>query len=115
VIAGTRQGRNVVFFPEGSFTRRPGLSAFYLGAFKVAAEAGLPVLPRIITGTRTVLRSDQWFPRRAAVTVQIEDAVRPSGSDFASIVRLQDAVRAIILNRCGEPDIAELVKPEAVT
>jgi 1-acyl-sn-glycerol-3-phosphate acyltransferase len=25
VIAGAREGRNVIFFPEGTFTRRPGL------------------------------------------------------------------------------------------
>jgi 1-acyl-sn-glycerol-3-phosphate acyltransferase len=37
VLAAARQGRKFVFFPEGTFTRRPGLSEFYLGAFKVAA------------------------------------------------------------------------------
>jgi len=112
IIAGARGGRNIVFFPEGTFTRRPGLSAFYLGAFKIAAEAGLPILPGIIRGTRTILRSDQWFPRWAAVSVEIEEAMKASGADFASVVRLRDQVRAIILSRCGEPDLAELVKPE---
>ena len=47
VVGAARQGRILVFFPEGTFTRRAGLSDFYLGAFKVAAEAGLPVLPGI--------------------------------------------------------------------
>jgi 1-acyl-sn-glycerol-3-phosphate acyltransferase len=112
VIASARQGRNIVFFPEGSFTRRPGLSAFYLGAFKIAAEARLPILPGIIRGTRTILRSDQWFPRWSQLSVQIEEPVAPEGTDFASLVRLRDAVRAVILGRCGEPDLAELVKPE---
>jgi len=112
IIAGARGGRNIVFFPEGTFTRRPGLSAFYLGAFKIAAEAGLPILPGIIRGTRTILRSNQWFPRWAAVSVEIEEPVTASGTDFASVVRLRDQVRAIILSRCGEPDLAELVKPE---
>ena len=112
VVAGAQGGRNVVFFPEGTFTRRPGLSAFYLGAFKVAADAGLPILPGIIRGTRTILRSDQWFPRWSPVSVQIEEAIRPSGTDFAALVQLRDAVREVILRHCGEPDIAELVKPE---
>jgi 1-acyl-sn-glycerol-3-phosphate acyltransferase len=62
LIALARQGRVVVFFPEGTFTRRAGLSGFYLGAFKVAAEARLPVLPGTICGTQSLLRSDQWFP-----------------------------------------------------
>jgi 1-acyl-sn-glycerol-3-phosphate acyltransferase len=111
VVAGAQGGRNVVFFPEGTFTRRPGLSAFYLGAFKVAADAGLPILPGVICGTRTILRSDQWFPRWSPVRVQIEEAIRPPGSDFASLIQLRDAVRNIVLTHCGEPDIAELVKP----
>ena len=112
VVASAQRGRIVVFFPEGTFTRRPGLSAFYLGAFKVAADAGLPILPGIIRGTRTILRSDQWFPRWSPVSVQIEEAIRPSGTDFASLIRLRDGVREVILKYCDEPDIAELVKPE---
>ncbi len=111
---GSRSGRNIVFFPEGTFTRRPGLSAFYLGAFKIAAEARMAILPCIIRGTRTVLRSDQWFPRWSAISVQIEEAVAPGESDFLSVVRLRDTVREAILKRCGQPDLAELVKPEAV-
>ena len=113
VIVAARQGRNIVYFPEGTFTRRPGLSGFYLGAFKVAAEASLPVLPGIIRGTRSMLRSDQWFPRWTPLSIQIEDAVKPSGTGFASLVQLRDAVRRVILAHCGEPDLGELVKPVA--
>jgi len=113
VAASAHEGRNVVFFPEGTFTRRPGLSAFYLGAFKVAAEAGLPILPGIIRGTRTILRSDQWFPRWSPVSVQIEEAIKPCGTDFSSLIKLRDRVRNVVLAHCGEPDIAELAKPEA--
>src|SRR4029078_10653343 len=113
VVAGAREGRNVIFFPEGTFTRRPGLSAFYLGAFKVAAEAELPILPGIIRGTRTILRSNQWFPRWSPVSVRIEKQVRPCGTDFPSLLKFRDHVRNVILAHCGEPDIAELMKPEA--
>jgi 1-acyl-sn-glycerol-3-phosphate acyltransferase len=111
VITAARQGRNFVFFPEGTFTRRPGLSGFYLGAFKVAAQANLPVLPGIIRGTRTMLRSDQWFPRWTPLSIRIEEPIKPLGDDFVSLVRLRDVVRQVILTHCGEPDIGELVKP----
>jgi 1-acyl-sn-glycerol-3-phosphate acyltransferase len=113
LIALARQDRVLVFFPEGTFTRRAGLSGFYLGAFKVAAEAGLAVLPGTICGTRSLLRSDQWFPRRTAITVEIGEPVMPSGTDFGSVLRLRDKVRRSILSRCGEPDLGELVKPTA--
>jgi acyl carrier protein len=115
IIEVARQGRVLVSFPEGTFTRRPGLSEFYLGAFKVAAEANLSVLPGALRGTRSMLRSDQWFPRRSAVSLAIGEPIMPTGTDLASVVRLRDAVRAAILARCGEPDLAELVKPGAVS
>jgi len=111
LAALAQAGRLLVFFPEGTFTRRAGLSAFYLGAFKIAAELNLPVLPGIIKGTRTLLRGDQWFPRHSAVSIEVGDPVLPSGGDFLSAVRLRDQVRKQMLARCGEPDIEELVKP----
>jgi 1-acyl-sn-glycerol-3-phosphate acyltransferase len=113
LIALARQGRVLVFFPEGTFTRRAGLSGFYLGAFKIAAEANLPVLPGTIRGTRSLLRSDQWFPRRTSVSVEIGEPVMPSGADFGSVLRLRDEVRKSVLSRCGEPDLGELIKPVA--
>jgi 1-acyl-sn-glycerol-3-phosphate acyltransferase len=111
LVAVARSGRNIVFFPEGTFTRRAGLSGFYLGAFKVASEAGLPVLPGVLRGTRSMLRGEQWFPRRTLLRVEIFDAIEPSGTDFASVVRLRDDARAIMLAHCGGPDVGELVKP----
>jgi 1-acyl-sn-glycerol-3-phosphate acyltransferase len=57
----SREGRVLVFFPEGTFTRQAGLSGFYLGAFKVAAEAAATILPGVIRGTRSMLRGGQWF------------------------------------------------------
>jgi 1-acyl-sn-glycerol-3-phosphate acyltransferase len=79
----------------------------------VAAEVNLPVLPGTIRGTRSLLRSDQWFPRRTAVAIEIGAPVMPSGTDFGSVVRLRDEVRKSVLSRCGEPDLGELVKPAA--
>ena len=100
-----------MFFPEGTFTRRAGLSGFYLGAFRVAAQAGLPVVPAVLRGTRSMLRGEQWFPRWSPVSVSIAAPIQPSGTDLAALVRLRDAVRAVILAGCGEPDLGELIKP----
>ncbi|WP_159731738.1 AMP-binding protein [Methylosinus sp. Ce-a6] len=111
LTAAAQEGRNLVFFPEGTFTRRAGLSGFYLGAFKVAAEAGLPVYPGVLRGTRSMLRGGQWFPRRAALSLTILPPSRAGGTDFTCALRLRDHVRAAILAQCGEPDLSELTKP----
>ena len=106
-LESVKAGKKLVFFPEGTLTRMPGLLGFRLGAFSVAAEAGVKVLPVTIRGTRTVLRGDQWFARRGRLSVSIAPPVAPEGSDFTAAVKLRDAARAAILNRCGEPDLGE--------
>jgi len=106
-----RQGRLLVVFPEGTFTRQPGLLEFFTGAFKIASDAGLSVYPGVLRGTRSILRGDQWFPRWGRIDVDILDPIAPQGTDFESVVRLRDAVRQAVLSRCGEPDLRELVKP----
>jgi len=108
-----KEGRLFVFFPEGTFTRRAGLLGFYMGAFKVAAEANLPVVPGVLRGVRTLLRGDQWFPRRTAIDVAIEQPIQPVGTDFTAVLSLRDAARAAMLKHAGEPDLGELEKPPA--
>ena len=100
-----RQGRSVVFFPEGTLTRMPGLQSFRMGAFVVAAQAGVPVVPVGIRGTRSVLRSDQWFPRRGALRVLIGEPIVPVGNDLAAAAALRAAAREQVLSLCGEPEL----------
>jgi 1-acyl-sn-glycerol-3-phosphate acyltransferase len=103
-LAAAREGRMLVFLPEGTFTRAPGLLAFRLGAFVIAARENLKVLPVTLKGTRSILRSGQWFPRRGDVSIRVGPLLVPDGRDFAAAVRLRDDVRAEILANCGEPD-----------
>jgi 1-acyl-sn-glycerol-3-phosphate acyltransferase len=107
VFEAVQGGRRIVMFPEGTFERAPGLLPFRLGAFTIAARASIPVVPIAISGTRSILRGDQWFPRRGAVTVTVGEAIAPEGTDFSAAVRLRDAVRASILAGCGETEVFE--------
>jgi 1-acyl-sn-glycerol-3-phosphate acyltransferase len=106
VLEASRSGERIVSFPEGTLTRMPGLLGFHVGSFLVAAEAGIPVVPIVIGGTRSVLRCGQWFPRPSKISVHIGKAMRAEGSDFSAAVRLRDSVRARMLALCGEPDLA---------
>jgi 1-acyl-sn-glycerol-3-phosphate acyltransferase len=84
----------------------PGLAPFHMGAFVVAAEAGVPVVPITIRGTRSVLRPDHWFPRRGTISATMGRPILPGAADWAAALQLRDAVRAEILQHCGEPDLA---------
>jgi len=99
-------GARPLFFAEGTLQRMTGLLPFQMGAFVAAAQAGAPVLPVTLRGTRNKLRGDSWFPRRGAVSVRFSPPIMPAGSDWNSAIELRDAVRTEILRHCGEPDLA---------
>ena len=101
-----RAGRAPIFFAEGTFTRTAGLLPFRMGAFVIAAQTGVPLVPVTIRGTRSVLRDGSWFARRGAIVVTIAPPLAPQGSDWNAAVALRDAARAEILRHCGEPDLA---------
>lgn len=107
-----QSGETLVFFPEGTFVRAPGLNAFHLGAFATAAQAHAAVLPVSLRGTRSVLRDGSLWPRRSPVRIHFGAPVQPSGTDWAEAVRLRDAARLSIGAHCGEPVLAGLAIPE---
>lgn len=98
--------RSLIFFPEGTFSRMPGLMPFHMGAFAIAVNAGVPIVPVTVRGTRSVLRNGHWFPRRGEIGVKISPPIMPDGTDWAAAIRLRDATRAEILSHCGEPGLS---------
>ena len=63
-------GRTVVVFPEGTRSRTGELAPFHSGAIRLAAAAGVPIVPVAIVGTRDVLPVNGWLrPHRVEVRV----------------------------------------------
>jgi 1-acyl-sn-glycerol-3-phosphate acyltransferase len=56
------QGQRLVMFPEGHLEPIVGLRRFRMGAFVVAARAGVPIVPIAIQGTRSMLPPGHHFP-----------------------------------------------------
>src|SRR5690606_31524813 len=50
-----KQGNPVMMFPEGTRSKDGKLRSFELGAFKLASEMSLPILPIVIEGTGNAL------------------------------------------------------------
>lgn len=75
---GTKNGRYLIVFPEGhrSRTGRPG--RFYSGAFKIAVELNLPILPLCITGTHTLLPPGRRWLKPAQIKMQMLKPVFPT-------------------------------------
>jgi 1-acyl-sn-glycerol-3-phosphate acyltransferase len=73
-----KQG-TVLFFPEGHRSRDGKLQPFYSGAFRLAQETGIPIVPLCITGTDIMLPPGHSFLHPAKVRLLALDPVDPSG------------------------------------
>ena len=103
----SRNGQSIVFFPEGTFTRFPGLQPFRMGAFVTAARSNVPVVPVAISGARDIVRGNDWFPHRGRIQVTVCPPVMPSGSGWDIALNLRNAARRAISPHIGEPDLVE--------
>lgn len=101
-------GGSVAFFPEGTFTARPGLARFHSGAFVTAARASMPVVPVVIRGARAVLPADARLPRPGRLEVEIlPPVVAPLPNEQDPVARMKVEARTRILERLDEPDLAD--------
>lgn len=91
-----RSGMSVLFFPEGTRSPDGEVGAFKAGAFKLAAQTQVPVVPIAISGTRGLLVKGSWRFRagRQEVRVRVLAPLDPSGADES----VRDQARAAILS-----------------
>ena len=89
-------GTSVLFFPEGSRSRNGHLCKFKKGAFKMALDMGLPILPVSITGTNKILPPDTFnlIPGQARMT--IHPPIEINGYDDVNISELMNKTKDII-------------------
>jgi len=89
-------GTSVIFFPERTRSKDGNLGRFKKGAFKMALDLDIPILPVTISGTRAILptKTIDIFPGRACMT--IHPPVDVSGFDNGSVNNLMTEVRNII-------------------
>jgi len=106
VLRNAASGHSLVFFPEGTFTRTPGLLKFHIGAFVTAARAGCPVIPAVVRGTRAALSPSGALPRPGRIEIDILPPIQaePQAGEAASAA-LRDRAREAILAALGEPDL----------
>ncbi|MBW3591176.1 MAG: AMP-binding protein [Actinobacteria bacterium] len=100
-----KNGVPIVFFPEGRMSRTPGLQPFRMGAFAVAAEARVPVLPVTILGTGRILRANRRVPRAGRIQVFISPSIQPAQGGWKGAVELRKKARLAILRHFDEPDL----------
>jgi 1-acyl-sn-glycerol-3-phosphate acyltransferase len=74
-----REGANVIFFAEGTRNRDGVVRPFKKGAFVLAIESGVPIVPCAIAGSRNVLGCDGFKVRPGTVRVKAGKPIPAAG------------------------------------
>ncbi|HSM65801.1 MAG TPA: lysophospholipid acyltransferase family protein [Ilumatobacteraceae bacterium] len=94
-----RLSRNVsvMIFPEGTRSKTGELRQFKTGAFRLAIEAQVPVLPLAVYGTRDALRKHDWRLGNAEAEVRVLDPISTEGLTMDDVGALSERVRDVIV------------------
>ena len=90
------QGLSLIIFPEGTRSQTGRVGIFKAGSFLMAIEAGLPVVPLSVDGTRRVMRKGELTTRPGHATLVVHEPLETSGLTVADARGFAQKVREIV-------------------
>jgi 1-acyl-sn-glycerol-3-phosphate acyltransferase len=88
---------SVMIFPEGTRSTTADLLPFKDGAFRLAIDASVPILPLVVHGTATALPKHDWRFARSRAEVRVLEPVETTGLTPADVPALKERVRDLII------------------
>jgi 1-acyl-sn-glycerol-3-phosphate acyltransferase len=93
---------SLIVFPEGTRSRDGAIARFKGGSFVIAVEAGLPIVPISLSGSRHVMTKGQLTVRPGHVTLTVHSPIETTGVSRDRIRELADQVREIVRSAIEE-------------
>jgi 1-acyl-sn-glycerol-3-phosphate acyltransferase len=90
------RGMSVMIFPEGTRSKTSRLLPFKSGAFRLAIDAGVPVLPVAVSGTAAGLPKGNPWVRPCRGVAKVLEPVETKGLGPEHATRVRDLVRSRI-------------------
>lgn len=90
-------GTGLLFFPEGTRSLDGALLPFKKGAFRLAVDQGLAILPVTVVGTRDVLEPKSWIIRPRRVKLIFHPPISTKSRTVSEVNALADESREAIL------------------
>jgi putative phosphoserine phosphatase/1-acylglycerol-3-phosphate O-acyltransferase len=108
------EGKSICISPEGTRSLTPKLEPFKKGAFHLAMQAGVPIVPIVIHNATDVAPKNEFVMRPATVRVTVLPPVDTSGWTPRTINTHVRDVRNSFLRTLGQPEetVAESVATE---
>jgi 1-acyl-sn-glycerol-3-phosphate acyltransferase len=95
-------GLSVMLFPEGTRATKTGVQPFKDGAFELALEQEVPILPIAIAGTEQCMRKGSSRLGRAKAIARILEPIATTGLTKDDLGRVRDETRETIADAVME-------------
>ena len=105
------EGKSICMSPEGTRSFTPKLAPFKKGAFHLAMQAGVPVVPIVIQNSSDIMPKGDMIYRPATVEVEVLPPVDTSTWSAETIDEHVASVRNMYLETLGQDQSGHIVKP----
>jgi len=108
-----RAGECVGIFPEATISRAMELKELKTGAVRIAAEAGVPLLPVVLWGTQRMMTKDhpRDFSRGTTILIRVGEPLHPRGEDPETETADLKQAMSVLLDRAVRDYPAEEQPP----
>jgi 1-acyl-sn-glycerol-3-phosphate acyltransferase len=89
-------GHSLIVFPEGTRSTDGSVARFKGGSFVIALDAGLPIVPISIAGSRHVMFKGQLVVKPGIVSLTVHDPIETAGVPRDAARDLAESVRHIV-------------------
>jgi 1-acyl-sn-glycerol-3-phosphate acyltransferase len=89
-------GTSLIVFPEAKRTRDGRVDEFQDGAFRVAQQLEIPIVPVSIVGSIQHHRTGHWMFWPATISVHLHDTIDTSGMSKEEVPGLRERVRELV-------------------
>lgn len=99
------RGASVAVFPEGTRSKDGEIHRFKAGAFTLAKEAGVDILPVVLDGTKTLIKKNKLFNWSNRITIRV---LPPVPAEQVAAMELHELMQEVHDRMCET--LAELRK-----
>ncbi len=92
------KGASVVIFPEGTRTKNGLLGRFKKGAFMIAADLHLPVVPITIRGAYDVLPANSCYIKPGTIEMVVHEPISTENLTYENLPEFINKIHDIIEN-----------------
>jgi putative phosphoserine phosphatase/1-acylglycerol-3-phosphate O-acyltransferase len=101
-VDSLKSGTSFVIAPEGQRSLGYELGPFKMGAFHIAMQAGVPVVPIVIQNSSDSMPKNSAFIRPARISVKVLPPIATDGWSVETIHEQADLIRRSYLRELGQ-------------